>query len=79
MPLAVRYSKEEGFDIEGDKPFVLGKWKVLENSGQKNLYIAAGSMLKEILNIKDILKEKRFGRNNSECCFNQTYGYRIYK
>lgn len=56
-PLAVRYSKDEGFDIEGDTPFVLGKWREIEK-GEKNLYIAAGSMLKEILSVKDILKEK---------------------
>lgn len=56
-PLAVRYSKDEGFDIEGDTSFVLGKWREIEK-GEKNLYIAAGSMLKEILSVKDILKEK---------------------
>lgn len=56
-PLAIRYSKENEFDIEEDEPFILGKWKEIEK-GEKNLYIATGSMLKEILSVKDILKEK---------------------
>lgn len=58
-PLAVRYSKEEGFDIEGDTPFELGKWKeIIKSENQKNLYIATGSMLKEILHVKEELKAK---------------------
>ena len=56
-PLAVRYSKETGFDIENDGAFELGKWREIEK-GEKNLYIATGSMLKEILDIKDELKAR---------------------
>lgn len=59
-PIAVRYSKEVGFDIEGDNSFELGKWKEIEK-GEKNLYIATGSMLKEIYNIKEELKAKGIG------------------
>ena len=59
-PLAVRYSKEVGFDIEGDNSFELGKWREIEK-GEKNLYIATGSMLKEIYNIKEELKAKGIG------------------
>ena len=56
-PIGIRYSKENGFDIEGDKPFVLGKWREIRK-GEKNLYIGTGSMLKEILDVEEILKEK---------------------
>ncbi len=56
-PLGIRYSKENGFDIEGDGSFVLGKWREIKK-GKRNLYIATGSMLKEILDVEDLLKEK---------------------
>lgn len=56
-PLGIRYSKENGFDIEGDGSFVLGKWREIKK-GKRNLYIATGSMLKEILDAEDLLKEK---------------------
>ena len=56
-PLGIRYSKENGFDIEGDGSFVLGKWRDIKK-GKRNLYIATGSMLKEILDAEDLLKEK---------------------
>lgn len=56
-PLGIRYSKENGFDIKGDGSFVLGKWREIKK-GKRNLYIATGSMLKEILDAEDLLKEK---------------------
>ena len=56
-PLGIRYSKENGFDIEGDGSFILGKWREIKK-GKRNLYIATGSMLKEILDAEDLLKEK---------------------
>lgn len=56
-PIGIRYSKENVFDIENDDKFILGKWREIKK-GEKNLYIATGSMLKEILDVKDLLKEK---------------------
>ena len=56
-PIGIRYSKENVFDIKNDDKFILGKWREIKK-GEKNLYIATGSMLKEILDVKDLLKEK---------------------
>lgn len=58
-PLAIRYSKGNIFDIENDGAFEIGKWREIENSGGDNLYIATGSMLKEILDIKEKLIERK--------------------
>ena len=56
-PIAIRYSKENVYNIEDDKKFEFGKWREIVK-GDKNLFICTGSMLKEILSIKDLLKEK---------------------
>ncbi len=56
-PIGIRYSKENEFDIEGDTSFVFGKWREIRK-GKNNLYIATGSMLKEILDVEILLKEK---------------------
>ena len=56
-PMAIRYSKENVYNIEDDKKFELGKWREMVK-GEKNLFICTGSMLKEVLFIKDLLKEK---------------------
>ena len=56
-PMAIRYSKENVYNIEDDKKFQLGKWREIVK-GEKNLFICTGSMLKEILSVKDLLKEK---------------------
>ena len=56
-PMAIRYSKENVYNIEDDKEFELGKWREIVK-GEKNLFICTGSMLKEILSVKDLLKEK---------------------
>ena len=56
-PMAIRYSKENVYNIEDDKKFELGKWREIVK-GEKNLFICTGSMLKEILSVKYLLKEK---------------------
>ena len=56
-PMAIRYSKENVYNIEDDKKFELGKWREIVK-GEKNLFICTGSMLKEILSVRDLLKEK---------------------
>ena len=56
-PMAIRYSKENIYNIEDDKKFELGKWREIVK-GEKNLFICTGSMLKEIIFVKDLLKEK---------------------
>lgn len=56
-PIAIRIPREIKFELENDEKFELGKWKEIEK-GEKNLYIATGSMLKEILDIREELKEK---------------------
>ena len=56
-PMAIRYSKEAIFNVEDDKKFELGKWREIIK-GEKNLFICTGSMLKEVLDIENLLKEK---------------------
>ena len=56
-PMAIRYSKENVYNIEDDKKFELGKWREIVK-GEENLFICTGSMLKEILSVRDLLKEK---------------------
>ncbi|MCI6152995.1 1-deoxy-D-xylulose-5-phosphate synthase [Fusobacterium perfoetens] len=56
-PMAIRYPKEEVFNIENDREFQIGKWKEIKK-GKKNLFVCTGSMLKEILNIEDLLLER---------------------
>lgn len=60
-PMAIRYSKENVYNIEDDKKFELGKWREIVK-GEKNLFICTGSMLKEMLSVKDLLKEKEIDR-----------------
>lgn len=56
-PLVIRIPRERKFELENDKKFELGKWREIIK-GKKNLYIATGSMLKEILDIEEMLKTK---------------------
>ena len=56
-PMAIRYSKENVYNIEDDKKFELGKWREIVK-GEKNLFICTGSMLKEIISVRDLLEKK---------------------
>lgn len=56
-PLVIRIPRENSFSLENDKKLEIGKWKEVKK-GKENLFIAAGSMLKEILNIDGQLKER---------------------
>lgn len=59
-PMMIRIPRESSFELDNLSDFVLGKWQEVAKIGNngKNIFIATGSMLKEILDIKDILKEK---------------------
>ncbi|WP_319369938.1 1-deoxy-D-xylulose-5-phosphate synthase [uncultured Ilyobacter sp.] len=59
-PMAIRIPRSTCYDIEGDTVLQFGKWKEMEK-GEKNLYIATGSMLKEFMAVKDELSEKGIG------------------
>lgn len=56
-PLVIRIPREVEYNIEGDSKFEFGKWRELKK-GKKNLFIATGSMVKEILDIESKLKER---------------------
>lgn len=56
-PLVVRIAKDEAFEFKYNEKFEIGKWKEVKK-GKDNLFIAMGTMLKEILEIKDQLAEK---------------------
>lgn len=56
-PLMVRFPRGSAFELESKLDFKLGKWNEIV-SGKKNLYLATGAMLKEIMEIKDQLKDK---------------------
>lgn len=56
-PLVIRISKDLIFDLEVEQDLKIGKWKEIKK-GNKNLFIATGTMLKEIVEINDKLIEK---------------------
>lgn len=56
-PLVIRIPREVEYNIEIENKFEFGKWKELKK-GNDNLFIATGSMVKEILDIESKLKEK---------------------
>ncbi len=56
-PMAIRIPRSSCYDIEGDEPLKFGKWKEIEK-GEKNLFIATGSMLKEFMEVKDQLAQR---------------------
>lgn len=56
-PMVIRIPREISFSLEKDEKFEIGKWKEIKK-GKENLFIATGSMLKEILNIDEQLKER---------------------
>lgn len=57
QPIAIRYSKEEIFNLEEDEKFEIGKWREVKK-GKNNLFICTGSMLKEILSVENLLRER---------------------
>lgn len=57
-PIAIRIPREISFSLENDEKFQIGKWKEIKK-GEKTLFIATGSMLKEILSIDEQLKSKK--------------------
>lgn len=59
-PMAIRIPRSSCYDIEGDRPLEFGKWKELER-GEKNLFIATGSMLKELMEVRDQLAQIGIG------------------
>lgn len=59
-PMAIRIPRSTCYDIDGDKPLEFGKWKEMEK-GKKNLYIATGSMLNELMVVKDELCKRGIG------------------
>ena len=58
-PIAIRIPRASCFDLKDDAPLEYGKWKkVYSKSRGKNLFIATGSMLEEVLSIMPDLEEK---------------------
>lgn len=56
-PLVIRIPREVEYNIEGDGKFELGKWREVKK-GKDTLFIATGSMVKEILDIDESLKAR---------------------
>lgn len=59
-PLVIRIPREINFEIENDSPLTIGTWKEIKK-GEKNLYIGAGSMLKELLEVLEVLESRGMG------------------
>lgn len=59
-PLVIRIAKDSVFNLEREEKLEIGKWKEIKK-GNKNLFIATGTMLKEIVEINDKLLKKGIG------------------
>lgn len=59
-PMVIRIPRAACFNLENDKPLIYGKWKKVGRPSEKkaNLFIATGSMLEELLNVKETLENK---------------------
>jgi 1-deoxy-D-xylulose-5-phosphate synthase len=56
-PLVIRIPREVEYNIEGDGKFEIGKWREVKK-GKDTLFIATGSMVKEIIDIDESLKAR---------------------
>ncbi|WP_297405871.1 1-deoxy-D-xylulose-5-phosphate synthase [uncultured Cetobacterium sp.] len=65
-PLVVRFPRGTAYEMENKIKFKLGKWNEII-SGNNNLYLATGAMLKELLEIKDQLKDKNLDGTIVSC------------
>lgn len=65
-PLMVRYPRGSAYELESNLNFELGRWNQVI-SGEKNLYLATGAMLKELMDIKDELEERELGGTIVSC------------
>lgn len=65
-PLMVRFPRGTAYEMENKIKFKLGKWNEII-SGKNNLYLATGAMLKELLEIKDQLKDKNLDGTIVSC------------
>ena len=59
-PLVIRMPRENNFKLDKQDSFKIGVWNEIVK-GEKNLFIATGSMLKEILEVLPTLKERGIG------------------
>lgn len=59
-PMVIRIPRAACFNLDNDTPLIYGKWKKIgkPTKDKKNLFIATGSMLEELLNIKETLENK---------------------
>ncbi|MGL5951183.1 MAG: 1-deoxy-D-xylulose-5-phosphate synthase, partial [Cetobacterium sp.] len=67
-PLAIRFPRGNAFELDEsfDFNFEIGKWQEIK-TGEKNLYLVTGAMLKEILNIEKNLLERGLGGTIVSC------------
>ncbi|MGL5904368.1 MAG: 1-deoxy-D-xylulose-5-phosphate synthase [Cetobacterium sp.] len=67
-PLAIRFPRGNAFELESnlDLNFKIGVWQEIIK-GKNNLYLATGSMLKELMNIEKNLIEKGLGGTIVSC------------
>ncbi|MGL4999266.1 MAG: 1-deoxy-D-xylulose-5-phosphate synthase [Cetobacterium sp.] len=67
-PLAIRFPRGNAFELRENmkSTFEIGRWQEVKK-GEKNLYLATGSMLKEIMNIDSKLLEKGLGGTIVSC------------
>ncbi|WP_407045262.1 1-deoxy-D-xylulose-5-phosphate synthase [Candidatus Cetobacterium colombiensis] len=58
-PLVIRFPRGKAFELDENilEPFEIGRWREIKK-GKKNLYLATGAMLKEILDIEKELFKK---------------------
>lgn len=56
-PIAIRLPRANCFNIENNKKLEFGKWNIVKE-GKKDLIIATGSMLEEILKIENSLEKE---------------------
>lgn len=65
-PVAIRFPRGKSFEMMENWSFELGKWNEVKQ-GSKNLYLATGAMLKEIIEIYGKLESKGLGGTVVSC------------
>ncbi len=69
-PIAIRIPRALCYSLDEDSKLEFGRWKnILKSGRESNIFIATGSMLKEVMDIKDILIEKNIDVNIVSAAF----------